>query len=132
MAYGSPNSLEEVGDYLRQVRSGRPTTVEEVNILRERYRRVGGKTPLLNLTLSQAHALQDRLDSEGISSKVYVGMKHWHPFIEDQVENIVREGASSIVGLALAPHYSKLSIGGYGDAVKRGLERTEKVPFSMV
>ncbi len=45
----------------------------------------------------------------------------------------VSEGASSIIGLALAPHFSKLSIGGYMDAVKRGLVRTERpVPFTMV
>jgi protoporphyrin/coproporphyrin ferrochelatase len=132
MAYGSPNSLEEVGDYLHQVRGGRPTTIEEIERLRERYRRVGGRTPLLNITLAQARALQDKVDSMKIPARVYVGMKHWHPYVDETVETIVHEGASSIVGLALAPHYSKLSIGGYEEAVRRGLAKTKKVPFSMV
>lgn len=132
MAYGSPNSLEEVGDYLSQVRGGRPTSQAEVERLKERYRRVGGQTPLLKITLAQARALQQRLDSGSVSAKVYVGMKHWHPFIEDTVETIVREGAPSIVGLALAPHYSRLSIGGYEGAVQRGLKKTKPVPFSMI
>src|SRR5215467_6539613 len=121
MAYGSPNSLDEVAEYLRQVRGGRLTTPEEVERLRERYQRVGGQTPLLKITLAQASALQHRLESDDRSVKVYVGMKHWHPFIEETVPSIVREGASSLIGLALAPHYSKLSIGGYEDAVRRGL-----------
>ena len=133
MAYGSPNSLDEVGEYLRQVRGGRLPTAEEVERLRERYRQVGGQTPLLKITLAQAKALEEKLHVERLDSQVYVGMKHWHPSIEDVVEKIVSDGAASIIGLALAPHYSKLSIGGYADAVNRGLGRTAKpVPFTMV
>jgi ferrochelatase len=133
MAYGSPNSLDEVGEYLRQVRGGRLSKPEEVEWLQERYRQVGGQTPLLKITLAQAKALEEKLHSGGLDSRVYVGMKHWHPFIEDVVEKIVGDGGSSIVGLALAPHYSKLSIGGYADAVKRGLASTDGlVPFTMI
>jgi ferrochelatase len=133
MAYGSPNSLDEVGEYLRQVRGGRPPTPEEVERLQDRYRQVGGQTPLLKITLAQAKALEEKLLSERLDSRVYVGMKHWHPFIEDVVEKVASDGALSIIGLALAPHYSKLSIGGYADAVNRGLARTERpVPFTMV
>jgi protoporphyrin/coproporphyrin ferrochelatase len=133
MAYGSPNSLDEVGEYLRQVRGGRQPTNQEVELLRERYRQVGGQTPLLKITPAQAKALEEKLQSQQLGSKVYVGMKHWHPFIEDVVEKIATDGAASIVGLALAPHYSKLSIGGYADAVRRGLAKTRRpVSFTMV
>ena len=131
MAYGSPTSLDEVGEYLSQVRGGRPTAPQEVDRLRERYRKAGGQTPLLKITQAQASALQQRLDSENLPVRVYVGMKHWHPFIEETVPTIVRENAASIIGLALAPHYSKLSIGGYEDAVRRGLASSQ-VPFFMV
>ena len=133
MAYGSPNSLNEVGEYLRQVRGGRQPTNEETERLTERYRLVGGKTPLLKITLAQAKGLEEKLRSEQLDSRVYVGMKHWHPSIEDAVAKIVGDGASSIIGLALAPHYSKLSIGGYADAVKRGLDRTRTgIPITMI
>src|SRR6267378_5466030 len=133
MAYGSPNSLDEVGEYLRQVRGGRSPTPEVVERLRERYRQVGGQTPLLKITLAQAKALGEKLQASGLDSNVYVGMKHWHPFIEDVVEKIVSDGVPRIIGLALAPHYSKLSIGGYADAVKRGLARTQRaIPFTIV
>ena len=87
---------------------------------------------MLKITLAQASALQARFDSDRVPARVYVGMKHWHPFIEETVQNVVSEGASSIVGLALAPHYSKLSIGGYEEAVHRGLDKTKAVPFSMI
>jgi protoporphyrin/coproporphyrin ferrochelatase len=133
MAYGSPNSLDEVGEYLRQVRGGRQPTNEEVELLRERYRQVGGQTPLLKITLAQAKMLEEKLQSQQLGSRVYVGMKHWHPFIEDVVEKIAMDGVARIVGLALAPHYSKLSIGGYDDAVRRGLAKTGRpVSFTMV
>src|SRR5437879_12383553 len=95
MAYGSPNSLDEVGEYLREVRGGRLPTTEEVERLRERYRQVGGQTPLLEITLAQAKALEEKFQSKGRDSRVYVGMKHWHPFIEDVVEKIVSEGVRS-------------------------------------
>jgi len=133
MAYGSPNSLDEVGEYLRQVRGGRSSTSEEIERLTERYRQVGGQTPLLKITLVQAKGLEEKLRSERLESRVYVGMKHWHPFIEDVVEKIVSDDSASIVGLALAPHYSRLSIGGYSDAVRRALASIRRrVPFAMV
>src|SRR5438093_116320 len=113
MAYGSPNSLEEVAEYLLQVRGGRSTTPAEVERLLERYRQIGGQTPLLKITLAQASALQARLDSDRVLARVHVGMKHWHPFIEETVQNVVHEGASSIVGLDQNPHFTKLCIGGY-------------------
>jgi protoporphyrin/coproporphyrin ferrochelatase len=133
MAYGSPRSLDEVGNYLEEVRGGRKPTVEEVNRLRERYRLVGGQTPLVEITNSQAQRLEVRLRHEGLVEHVYVGMKHWHPFIRETVQNIVRNGAGSIVGIALAPHYSRLSIGGYEEAVKRGLANQDStIPLLMV
>ena len=132
MAYGSPNSLEEVGEYLRQVRGGRSPSDAEVNRLRERYRQVGGRTPLLQITMAQAEALQKCLNSTEVPVGVYVGMKHWHPFVEETVANIAKDEVSSLIGLALAPHYSKLSIEGYEDAVRRGLDKTRPISFSMI
>jgi protoporphyrin/coproporphyrin ferrochelatase len=131
MAYGTPNSLDEVGEYLRQVRGKSPTD-SDVDRLRERYRKVGGSTPLLQITLAQARALQKSLDSKTYPAKVYVGMKHWHPFIQETVEEILSEEPSELVGLALAPHYSKLSIGGYENAVLNVLKGTKRIPFTMV
>jgi ferrochelatase len=133
MAYGSPNSLDEVGDYLAQVRGGRGSSPDEIEHLELRYQRVGGRTPLLQITKSQADALEKKLFSEGLAPQVNFGMKHWHPFIEDTVEKISTDNPSVLVGLALAPHYSKLSIGGYEESVRRGLSRkNSNLQFVMV
>ena len=133
MAYGSPSSLDEVGDYLAQVRGGRGSSPDEIEHLKQRYQRVGGQTPLLQITKSQADVLQKKLIADGAPARVSFGMKHWHPFVEDVVEKISIDNPPILVGLALAPHYSKLSIGGYEDSVRRGLARKHsKVPFVMV
>lgn len=133
MAYGSPNSLDEVGDYLAQVRGGRGSSQEEIEHLRQRYRRVGGQTPLLEITRSQADALEKKLLTDGVPARVFFGMKHWHPFVEDVVEKISADNPPILVGVALAPHYSKLSIGGYEDTVRRGLVRkNSNIQFVMV
>src|SRR3989475_3196480 len=133
MTYGSPNSLDEVGDYLAQVRGGRAPSPDEVEHLKQRYRRVGGRTPLLRITESQADALEKKLLADGVRARVSFGMKHWHPFVGDVVEKISLDNPPILIGLALAPHYSKLSIGGYEDSVRRGLaKKNSKVPFVMV
>jgi len=133
MAYGSPNSLDEVGDYLSQVRGGRGSSPDEIEHLKQRYQRVGGRTPLLEITRSQADALEKKLLRDGMPARVSFGMKHWHPFVEDVVEKISADNPPILVGVALAPHYSKLSIGGYEDSVRRGLARkNSNVQFVMV
>jgi protoporphyrin/coproporphyrin ferrochelatase len=133
MAYGSPNSLDEVGDYLAQVRGGRGSSPDEIEHLKQRYQQVGGRTPLLQITKSQADALEKKLLADGVPGRVYFGMKHWHPFVEDVVEKISTDNPPILVGVALAPHYSKLSIGGYEDSVKRGLaRRNSNLQFVMV
>ena len=125
MAYGSPNSLDEVADYLAQVRGGRGSSLDEVEHLKNRYQRVGGRTPLLQITKAQSEALEKKLVAEGLPTRVSYGMKHWHPFIEDVVEKIDLDNPPALVGVALAPHYSKLSIGGYEDSVRRGLAKKD-------
>jgi protoporphyrin/coproporphyrin ferrochelatase len=133
MAYGSPNTLDEVGSYLSEIRGGRASTAEDVERLKERYRQVGGRTPLLEITNSQAQELEKKLRKEELADRVYVGMKHWHPFIQDTVREIVQNSADSIVGVALTPHYSKMSIGGYEEAVRRSLAKhNSAIAFLMV
>lgn len=133
MAYGSPNSLDEVGDYLSQVREGRGSSSDEIEHLKKRYQRVGGRTPLLEITRSQADELEKKLLADGMPARVSFGMKHWHPFIQDVVEKISADNPPILVGVALAPHYSKLSIGGYEEIVRRGLARkNSNVEFLMV
>jgi protoporphyrin/coproporphyrin ferrochelatase len=116
MAYGSPARPEDVRPYLEDVRGGRPVSNEAVEELAERYRRIGGRSPLDDVTEAQRAALEREL---GVP--VFVGMKHWRPRIADAVEAALAAGATRIVGLVLAPHYSRMSIGGYRERLEEAL-----------
>jgi ferrochelatase len=117
MAYGTPENPEQVEAYFTHIRGGRAPSSEAVENLKERYSRVGGRTPLLGITNEVARKLEERLNAAGGRFRVYVGMKHWHPFIGDVMPQMVEDGVRRVVALALAPHYSRISIGGYRKAV---------------
>lgn len=119
MAYGTPNSLEDIEAYLTNIRRGRKPSPEAVEELKERYRKIGGKSPLLDITKAQASALQEALNLRGVKTRVYVGMKYWHPYIAEVLPQIARDGFPKAVGLVLAPHYSQISIGGYKEALDK-------------
>ena len=125
MAYGTPGALSDVGPYYRDILGGREPSPEAVAALTARYRAVGGRTPLLETTRSVAHLLEERLnrDGGGAARRVYVGMKHWHPYIAEAVERIVADGVDELVALPMAPHYSRMSIAGYREAVASSMGR---------
>nr|WP_290665447.1 ferrochelatase [Ardenticatena sp.] len=114
MAYGGPNSLDDIEPYLLDIRGGRATPPELVEEIRERYALIGGRSPLLDITRAQAEVLAARLNAEGpYTFKPYVGMRHWFPYIREAVEQIVADGLQRVVALVMAPHYSRMSIGAY-------------------
>ena len=118
MAYGSPATLADVGAYYTHIRGGRPPAPDQVEELQARYRAIGGTSPLLPITRAQADALAART-----RLPVYVGMKHWHPFIAETVAAMRADGIARAVAIALAPHYSRMSIGGYVKAVAEAADR---------
>lgn len=110
MAYGGPGNIDEVEPYLMDIRGGRPTKPQLVEEIRARYARIGGRSPILDLTGAQAAGIGRAL---GGGFKIYVGMRHWHPYIQDAVDEIARAGHRRVVGIAMAPHYSNMSVGAY-------------------
>lgn len=120
MAYGSPERLRDVEAYFTDIKGGIAPAPAVLRLVRGRYRLVGGRTPLNKITASQVRHLQRILDKrEGRGRyKVYAGMKHWHPFIRDAMKKIAAEGVRDLTAIVLAPHYSRLSIGGYEKRVK--------------
>src|SRR5213080_836393 len=116
MAYGSPPTAEDVPAYLADIREGRPVSQETVDELADRYRRIGGRSPLDEITEAQRAALEREL-----GLPVFVGMKHWRPRIAEAVESALAAGAGTLVGLVLAPHYSRLSIAGYRERLEAAL-----------
>jgi len=113
MAYGGPDNLDEVEPYLMDVRGYRATAHEIVHEVRERYREIGGRSPILQKTQSQADAIESVLNEQGQSFKAFVGMRHWHPFIKDTLVEMRAQGIDRTVGLVMAPHYSRMSIEAY-------------------
>jgi protoporphyrin/coproporphyrin ferrochelatase len=124
MAYGSPTTADDIRPYLEDIREGRPVSEQAVQELVERYRRIGGRSPLDDVTEAQRAALAEEL---GIP--VFVGMKHWRPRIADAVERAVEGGADTVVGLVLAPHYSALSIGGYQERLETAIAGRAELLF---
>jgi len=136
MAYGTPESPDEVEPYLTHIREHytyirgdkRPSP-EMVADLQARYRLIGGRSPLLDISRAQAEALERRLEETlapqtGLSFRTYVGMKHWHPFIHDVVRQMAADGVRRAVGIALTAQYSKLSVGGYIHAAQEAIEQS--------
>jgi ferrochelatase len=119
MAYGGPNSLDEIPGYLADIRAGRPTPRHVVEEITENYRTIGGRSPLLDVSRRQVDALSDRLGDE---YRCYLGMRHWSPWIEEVVGEMVEDGVAHAVGLVLAPHFSALSVARYQQRVADGLD----------
>ena len=118
MAYGGPDNLAEVEPYLMDVRGYRATAPEIVHEVRERYREIGGRSPILERTQAQADALQNVLNEQGADFKVFVGMRHWRPFIQDTLAEMRAQGIERTVGLVMAPHYSRMSIQAYFNKIE--------------
>jgi protoporphyrin/coproporphyrin ferrochelatase len=110
MAYGSPERLEDVPAYYADIRGGRPIRPELLDDLVARYRALGidDGSPLNAITEETRAALE-----EALGVPVYTGMRHWEPRIAEAAERALASGATRIVGLVLAPHYSRMSIGKY-------------------
>lgn len=108
LAHGAPERVEDVAEYLTYVRGGRPMPAHVVAEVEQRYRQIGGASPLLVRTREQAQALEALL---GIP--VYFGMRNWRPFISETMERMKDDGIQRIVALCLAPQYSRLSVGFY-------------------
>jgi ferrochelatase len=129
MAYGGPHSLDDVEPYLLDVRGGRPTPAELVEEIRHRYTQIGGRSPLLEVTMAQAAALEERLNHTGAASlspdprfQVYVGMRHWTPYIAEAVERIAADGHRRVIALCMAPHASRMSTGAYLQKLRQAVE----------
>jgi ferrochelatase len=119
MAYGGPASLEELPGYLADIRHGRPTPRAVLEEITENYRAIGGSSPLLAVSQRQVDALAAEL---GDGFRCYLGMRHWSPWIEDVVGEMVADEVSEAVSLVLAPHFSALSVARYQQKISDGLE----------
>lgn len=140
MAYGTADGVRDIERYYTDIRGGRPPPPELLDELKERYAAIGNRFPLLDITRGQAAALEEELNREDAGAggragrfRVYLGMKHSPPFIAQGVERMRQDGVARAVGLVLAPHYSRLSVGGYIERVNHAVALCEGAPsFAFV
>jgi ferrochelatase len=119
LAFGGPRSLEEVEPFLTRIMKGRKPSSEQVEKVKERYRLIGGSSPLLKITRGQAKELEKRLSEKGHSFKSYVGMRYNHPMIEEAMKEILQDGIEEVIAIPMAPFQSRESTGAYIEEVKR-------------
>ncbi|MGD8857626.1 MAG: ferrochelatase [Chloroflexota bacterium] len=120
LAYGGPESLNDIPAYLLDIRGGRPTPQELIDDISHRYDQIGGRSPLLDITREAA----DKLSAE-IGLPVYVGMRHWAPYIADVVAQMAADGIDHIVAICMAPHYSMFSIGKYREKLEQAVSQCQ-------
>ena len=112
-AHGTPESLDEMAEYLRLVRGGRPPSPELVDEMRHNYASIGGRSPLTDITRAQAEALGAEM-----GLPVLFGMRNWKPFLGDALEQARAAGITELVVVPMAPQYSSLSVARYRQAVE--------------
>jgi ferrochelatase len=118
-AHGAPERVEDVEEYLKYVRGGRPGSPQILEEVRHRFEAIGGASPLLRWTRAQAEALERVL---GVP--VFYGMRNWHPFLRETMDCIRQSGVERLAAISMAPQFSEMSVGLY---VKRTREAAEEV-----
>lgn len=120
LAHGAPERLEDVPQYLSHVRGGQPVAPHVLEEVRSRYAAIGGSSPLTHWTRVQAQALRELL---GIP--VFFGMRNWHPFVKETMEEVREADVGRLACVCLAPQFSEMSIGLYmrhTQAAAQGIE----------
>ena len=117
LAHGAPDRLEDIPEFLLNVRGGRKLPEPAVQEIVHRYSLIGGGSPLARMTNRQAAALSDRL-----GCRVYVGMRNWRPFVADAVRQLDQDGVERLVAICLAPQNSRTSIGLYRKHLTQAIE----------
>jgi protoporphyrin/coproporphyrin ferrochelatase len=121
LAHGSPDSVDEIPEFLNQITRGRPVPAEVIEEVKHRYGLIG-RSPLTVLTLRQGELL-----AEELKLPVYVGMRNWKPFIADTIANMKSDGVGRAIVICLAPQNSRTSVGLY----RAALNVEGGVPFAV-
>lgn len=123
LAHGSPDSPADVPEFIKYVTGGRQVPETAIEEIRHRYSLIG-KSPLTELTMAQAEALQREL-----GLPVYVGMRNWKPFIADATQQMMDEGIDQVLAICLAPQNSSTSVGLYKRALLAAMKPEISVEF---
>jgi len=117
LAHGTPETIEQIPEYLRNVTSGRPLPQTVIEEIQHRYSLIG-HSPLTEITMEQARLVQVELAATGQAVSVYVGMRNWRPYIPDVVRKMRADGVEEAAVICMAPQNSRTSVGLYRRAVE--------------
>jgi len=127
LAFGGPNSLEDVEPFLKNIFSDRPLTPSVVNQIKERYQLIGGKSPLPEITERQARSLQNNLKKRGTLCEVFIGMRYWQPSISEAINTLHAKGIKKILCIILSPFSTGAATGGYNRAVYQTIKESYQI-----
>jgi protoporphyrin/coproporphyrin ferrochelatase len=130
MSYGTARGPEDLPRYLTHIRRGREPSEELLAEMRARYDAIGGRSPLIEITERQVRALESALAD--LDVRAYHGMKHQSPYLEDAAAQMAADGIDRAVGLVLAPHYSRFSVGQYAERVEKAAAELGAPQLSFV
>lgn len=122
IGFGGPDCLDSVGPFMCNL-MGREPSEELVARVRRRYLTIGGKSPLLAIANEMAERLVTDFADMELDVPVRVGMRYWHPFIDEAVDDLVAEGCTRVIVLSLSPFESKVAHGAYREALAEVAER---------
>jgi ferrochelatase len=117
LAHGTPETVEQIPEYLRNVVSGRPLPQAVVEEIQHRYALIG-HSPLTEITFAQARLVEAELAATGQAVPVYVGMRNWRPYIPEVVRQMRADGIDEAAVVCMAPQNSRTSVGLYRRAVE--------------
>ena len=117
LAHGTPETVEQIPEYLRNVVSGRPMPQHVIEEIQHRYSLIG-RSPLTDITLDQGRLVEAELAANGHAVPVYVGMRNWRPYIPDVVRQMRSDGIEEAAVICMAPQNSRTSVGLYKRAVQ--------------
>lgn len=134
MAYGTPYKEEDIERYYTHIRHGRKPSPEMLEDLKNRYEAIGGISPLAKITLEQGEKLQQHLNSiqDEVEFKLYLGLKHIEPFIEDAVKQMHEDGIEEAVSIVLAPHFSTFSVKSYNGRANEEAQKLGNLKITSV
>jgi ferrochelatase len=117
IAFGGPQAPSDIRPFLDNVLRGRRVAPGRVEEVVHHYEAVGGRSPITDLTMSQAAGLRTRLTQAGVPLPVFVGMRNWHPYLADTLAEMSRAGVRRAIGVIAAAHRSYSSCTQYRENV---------------
>lgn len=123
IAFGGPDKMDDVRPFLANVLKGRPVPPQRLEEVVHHYELFNGHSPLNEIIFRQAAALQALLEQEGPRLPVYVGMRNWHPYFQDTLERMARDGVQRALGFILSAQQSEAGWEQYQENIATARER---------